>query len=176
VAKIPDKTDSDKTDSDKTDSDKTKLEKQKDLKKTKSTGVYGMISNAWNTITTTLNKKMSYIKYENKEYTVTEIIWLNDILNYPIYTDLLEKYENYTEEEEERNATSGPNTIDEDIVTLFTELVEINKTNTNDLISTTLARQGTFDYRNINTINVIFQEIKEIVSKAEPNAQKIIIN
>jgi hypothetical protein len=40
-------------------------------------------------------QKISYIKYNKNDYTVTEVIWLNDFLNYPIYYDLLKKYKLY---------------------------------------------------------------------------------
>jgi hypothetical protein len=36
----------------------------------------------------------SYIKINSKPYTVTEIIWLNDILNHPTYRELLEQVHN----------------------------------------------------------------------------------
>lgn len=36
----------------------------------------------------------SYIKINGKPYTVTEVIWLNDLLNHPIYRELLEQVHN----------------------------------------------------------------------------------
>ncbi len=37
-------------------------------------------------------KKFSYIKNGGKEYTITRIVWLNDIMNHPLYKKFVEMY------------------------------------------------------------------------------------
>ncbi len=41
-----------------------------------------------------LNTLSSYLKINNKSYTITEVIWLNDLLNHPTYRTLLEEVYN----------------------------------------------------------------------------------
>ena len=40
----------------------------------------------------TLASYYSYVKLDGSVYTVTRAVWLNDLLNHPIYNDLLEKF------------------------------------------------------------------------------------
>lgn len=50
--------------------------------------------------------KFSYLKIDGKIYTFKSLIWLNDILNHPIYRDLIVKYRKYMiwyEEETNKN-------------------------------------------------------------------------
>lgn len=37
----------------------------------------------------------SYLKIDGKVYTITKIIWLNDMINHPVYKDLLNKYKEF---------------------------------------------------------------------------------
>lgn len=38
------------------------------------------------------NRKFAYLKFDNTIYTVTHVIWINDVMNHPIYKDILLKY------------------------------------------------------------------------------------
>lgn len=38
------------------------------------------------------NRNYSYLKIENSIYTITQVIWINDVMNHPIYKDILLKY------------------------------------------------------------------------------------
>jgi len=40
-------------------------------------------------------KCFSYIKLNGKKYTVTGLTWINDVLNHPVYMDILMKYNKY---------------------------------------------------------------------------------
>lgn len=40
-------------------------------------------------------KRNSYIKMNGNTYTVTRAIWLNDVLNHPLYSDLIDKMNSY---------------------------------------------------------------------------------
>ena len=37
----------------------------------------------------------SFIKVKDKEYTINRVIWLNDVLNHPIYSKLIDEYQTY---------------------------------------------------------------------------------
>lgn len=67
-------------------------------------------------------QKMSYIKYETNTYTITEVIWLNDFLNYPIYNSLLKDYKYY----EEKKKESETEDVNAQIIDKLRELIEAN--------------------------------------------------
>ena len=39
-----------------------------------------------------LNRKFSYLKIDGQEYTITRTIWLNDVMNHPVYSDVIKAY------------------------------------------------------------------------------------
>jgi hypothetical protein len=41
-------------------------------------------------------KKFSYLKLGGQEYTITRTIWLNDVMNNPIYSDIIKTYQIFT--------------------------------------------------------------------------------
>jgi hypothetical protein len=87
-----------------------------------------IVSNFYGTLTNFLtisNRKISYIKYEKQDYTITEIIWLNDFLNYPIYTELIEKYDLYIETKDKLKQSMSVNN-DQEIINIFKNLTNIN--------------------------------------------------
>ena len=43
-----------------------------------------------------LSKKFSYLKIGGQEYTITRTIWLNDVMNNPIYSDIIKTYQIFT--------------------------------------------------------------------------------
>jgi hypothetical protein len=54
----------------------------------------------------TKTRFFSYSKIDSKVYTTKKVVWLNDILNHPLYRDLLEKYRKFwlwTQEENVEN-------------------------------------------------------------------------
>ena len=60
----------------------------------------------------TLGNRYSYIKLEGGEYTVTKILWLNDIFNHPVYREFINEYRDYIQKSDERyyNLLFGINT------------------------------------------------------------------
>lgn len=40
-------------------------------------------------------KYYSYMKHNGETYTISKVIWINDMLNHSIYSDLIEKYQEY---------------------------------------------------------------------------------
>jgi hypothetical protein len=42
------------------------------------------------------SKKFSYLKIGGQEYTITRTIWLNDVMNNPIYSDIIKTYQIFT--------------------------------------------------------------------------------
>lgn len=38
------------------------------------------------------DRKFAYLKFDNTIYTITRVIWINDVMNHPIYKDILLKY------------------------------------------------------------------------------------
>lgn len=38
------------------------------------------------------NRKFSYLKFDNNIYTISHVIWINDVMNHPVYKDILLKY------------------------------------------------------------------------------------
>lgn len=52
-----------------------------------------------------LKREYSYLKLTNGTYTVSEIVWLNDVLNEPVYRELVDKLIEYDEWAEERKET-----------------------------------------------------------------------
>lgn len=135
--------------------------------KNKTTNFYGMIRNLFSN---TGPQKMSYIKYENKEYTVTEIIWLNDFLNYPTYTDLLDKYEIFLEKKSEDLKTKN---VDADIIALFKELVE--QTKSKDLIVVVKTSYKSLENANTEIINAQFNKIKSVIEGTSTNPDTDIV-
>ena len=45
---------------------------------------------------TKFSKKFSYLKIGGQEYTITRTIWLNDVMNNPIYSDIIKTYQIFT--------------------------------------------------------------------------------
>ena len=64
-----------------------------------------------------LKREYSYLKLTNGTYTVSEIVWLNDVLNEPIYRELVDKLIEYDEWADERKETLQ-NDIDKSIKVL----------------------------------------------------------
>lgn len=148
--------------------DKIDTTKQIDpVEKNKTTDFYGMIRNLFSN---TGPQKMSYIKYENKEYTVTEIIWLNDFLNYPTYTNLLDKYETFLEKKNDDLKTKN---VDADIITLFKELVE--QTKSKDLIVVVKTSYKTLENANTEIINDQFNKIRSVIEGTSTNTDTDIV-
>jgi hypothetical protein len=42
-----------------------------------------------------ISNKFSYLKINNNIYTITHTIWINDVMNHPIYKDILSKYHTF---------------------------------------------------------------------------------
>lgn len=75
------------------------------------------------------NQPFSYLKLNGKTYTVKRVIWLNDILNHPIYKKLLDEYRKFfvwcNEEKENAQIIIDKNSVSfiEDINTLILNIV-----------------------------------------------------
>ena len=119
-------------------------------------------------------QKISYIKYNKKEYTVTEVIWLNDFLNYPIYYDFFKTYELYE--------ISKPPSFNNDelIKNTLKELVTINgwteAPNIEDkykyldgLLKLVYSSQQSKEYGLSRDVNKSYYEIYKILKSSEVN-------
>jgi len=66
-----------------------------------------------------LSTFFSYLKVDNKIYTITKITWLNDFINHPLYRNLLDSYSEFNTWRKEKTPL-----IDEDIVSLTQKVIK----------------------------------------------------
>ncbi len=76
----------------------------------------------------TTGNNYSYIKLNNGEYTITKILWLNDIFNHPIYRVFIDEYVDYIQKSGERNSNIVL-AINNAIAKLATRFIKTEKNN-----------------------------------------------
>lgn len=62
----------------------------------------------------------SFIKVKDKEYTINRVIWLNDVLNHPIYSKLIDEYQTYKKWSE-----FAKNKYDAEIKKIYGDMIQI---------------------------------------------------
>lgn len=126
--------------------------------------IRNVYNNSKNLLVTQNTQSVSYIKYENQDYTVSEIIWLNDFLNYPVYMDLLEKYDVYLEKKSESiNYTK----INDEIIALFEKL----KVTNNGVLITVINQPTNVSSEYINSVMV--NDLFTTITKTNDNEKNI---
>jgi hypothetical protein len=94
-----------------------------------------------------LKTMSSYVKINGKPYTVTEMIWLNDLLNHPIYRELLEQV---------HNLNRALNTYETNLIKDGIDLSKQSNSR-NDIISQ-FKFNILYKYKNVTTENVKLQK------------------
>jgi len=52
-------------------------------------------ANTFNVLPTRFDKKFSYLKIGPETYTITKTIWKNDVMNHPVYNEILQTYKQF---------------------------------------------------------------------------------
>ena len=52
-------------------------------------------SNTFNVLPSRFDKKFSYLKIGSEIYTITKTIWKNDVMNHPVYNEILQTYKQF---------------------------------------------------------------------------------
>ena len=58
-------------------------------------------SNWFNIFAAKFNKRFSYLNLNKKDYTITRTIWINDIMNHPVYRDIINTFHEYDKKQSE---------------------------------------------------------------------------
>jgi hypothetical protein len=74
-------------------------------------------------------KNFSYLKLDGNVYTVTKVIWLNDLLNHPVYRDFINEFIGFTQLASEQKVSLETNIKDKTNI-LFNR-IQYDKTNKN---------------------------------------------
>ena len=105
----------------------------------------------------------SYLKIDGKVYTITKIIWLNDMINHPVYKDLLNKYKDFKKWLKKTKSKNAKD-IKERKTKIFSAIVKqqgkpLIETNPKlvkiirNLLAVMDLKEGTYD-KNISTLNL----------------------
>lgn len=77
-------------------------------------------SNLFNILPSRFDNKFSYLKIGSETYTITKVIWKNDVMNHPIYNKIVQAYKEFDEWITENPLSNG--TSEADIETMNTIL------------------------------------------------------
>lgn len=71
------------------------------------------------------NKKFSYLKLDNNIYTITHTIWLNDVMNHPIYREIIKSYNVFQKWKQEyfKDIETKYNEIEVNIINKINKLI-----------------------------------------------------
>ncbi len=134
------------------------------------------------------NTHSSYLKIQNKKYTVSEVIWLNDIVNHPEYRTLLEEIynvklalKNYANERSELIGISMQKTINTltELVKQLSDIIKSERKEGNAVKSSGYASKKQY----ITLITLLFfrqfleninQTYEELVKSVDTNIDKMV--
>lgn len=97
-----------------------------DLNATKSKMVASRSTTLYDFINPTPIKKcFSYIKLNGKKYTVTGLTWINDVLNHPVYMDIIKKYKKYDIERKKVDPTKSKHDLNIKLDSLILDIYDL---------------------------------------------------
>lgn len=105
----------------------------------------------------------SYIKLKGKKYTVTGLTWINDVLNHPVYMDIIKKYKKYDHERKKVDPSKNEKELNTKLNSLILDIYDL------DIYDISFAKISEYDssrhkvlLESRNKIQMLFKNIKEI--------------
>jgi hypothetical protein len=71
------------------------------------------------------DKKFSYLKINNKIYTIAKTVWINDVMNHPIYSKILNSYFEFKKWKSNNDFKQSIKTEKKSIIKLFMSIIQI---------------------------------------------------
>ena len=111
-------------------------------------------------------KCFSYVKLNGKKYTVTGITWINDVLNHPVYMDIITKYKKYDHERKKVDPSKNERELNTKLNSL---ILDINDLQIYDVPPVPVSRYDSSRYKVLvesrNKIQELFQKIRDMADK-----------
>jgi hypothetical protein len=101
---------------------------------------------------TRFERCFSYLKLNRKVYTVTGLTWINDVLNHPVYVDILTKYKLYKTDVDNVNSEKNDAELENKLNNLFIDIYDFKKIwVSEDEIQRTERERGFYHYTTNNS-------------------------
>lgn len=105
-----------------------------DVEATKNKVIAKRSSSVFDYINPTPHKKcFSYIKCNGKKYTVTGLTWINDVLNHPVYMDIIAKYKKYDIERKKVDPSKNEKELNTKLNSLILDIYDLDSFTTTSI-------------------------------------------
>jgi uncharacterized membrane protein len=143
-----------------------------DLKATKEKVIAKRSFSVFDLINPTPVKKcFSYIKLNGKKYTVTGITWINDVLNHPVYADIITKYKKYDHERKKVDPTKNEKELNTKLNSLILDIYDLNVFDVKPAIVTQYdSSRHKILLESRDKIQTLFKDIKSLKTRGDKPA------
>ena len=117
---------------------------------------------------TPVKKCFSYIKVNSKKYTVTGLTWINDVLNHPVYMDIIMKYNKYEIERKKVDPSKNNTELNTKLNFFILDIYDLDIYKVSDKISSTDSSKYVYLLEMRQNFQTLFGNIKNLKKNRLP--------